>query len=227
MMDWSFVKSDLWFIQSFILSNTIEWHFQNTLLSNWMDMREGRFFNSNDSYRQNELYAKRIRLNWSQFIITHLLPSRLSSLSSSKLFFPITTLSNSFNPSITNRSTFSKQWPPISSLSIPFKQSVSNTLKLWAYPYSNRFVVLLSYSSSIFSRYSLFCRMNRSRESASQLLAIHQSYLSRPILSLHRMLYSSEFLLKWVMECLSQIRLSISTLQYHFAYIRIAIISFD
>ena len=114
MMDWSFVKSDLWFIQSFILSNTIEWHFQNTLLSNWMDMREGRFFNSNDSYHLNELSSIWICLNWSQFIITHLLPSRLSSLSSSKLFFPITTLSNSFNPSITNRSTFSKQSFPIS-----------------------------------------------------------------------------------------------------------------
>ena len=167
-----------------------------------------------------------ITYKWSQFFITHLLPSLLL-LSRKKQFCLMMIVSNSFNPSISNRFTFSKQSFPISSLSIPFKQSISNTLKSCEQPYSNRFVVLLSYSSSIFSRYSLFCRMNRSRESASQLLAIHQSYLSRPILSLHRMLYSSEFLLKWVMECLSQIRLSISTLQYHFAYIRIAIISFD
>ena len=161
-----------------------------------MDIREGRFFNSNDSHNLNDSC-------------------------------PMIILFNILSSSITNRFTFIKQSPSISSLSIPFKQSVSNTLKLWAYPYSNRFVVLLSYSSSIFSRYSLFCRMNRSRESASQLLAIHQSYLSRPILSLHRMQNPYEFPLQWVMECLSQIRLSISTLQYHFAYIRIAIISFD
>ena len=37
--------------QSFILSNTIEWHKRNALSSNWMDMREGRFINSNVSYQ--------------------------------------------------------------------------------------------------------------------------------------------------------------------------------
>ena len=49
VMDWSWVRSHSSVIQSFILSNTTEWHFQNELSSNWMDMREGRFFNSNDS----------------------------------------------------------------------------------------------------------------------------------------------------------------------------------
>ena len=60
MMDWSFVRSDLWFIQSFILSNTIEWQSPNAawqlpdpeqhnlLPFNWMDMREGRLESLND-----------------------------------------------------------------------------------------------------------------------------------------------------------------------------------
>ena len=85
MMDWSFVKSDLWFIQSFILSNTIEWHFQNTLLSNWMDMREGRFFNS---HHWNELNSKWISFNLSQFIFTHLLSAIFSRLSMAIEYHP-------------------------------------------------------------------------------------------------------------------------------------------
>ena len=48
-MDWSWIRSHSSVIQSFILSNTIERHFWNAILSKWMDMREGRFFNSNDS----------------------------------------------------------------------------------------------------------------------------------------------------------------------------------
>ena len=49
VMDWSRIRSHSSFSQSFILSNTIEWHFQNVHLSSRIDMREGRFFNSNDS----------------------------------------------------------------------------------------------------------------------------------------------------------------------------------
>ena len=51
VMDWSWFRSHSSFIQSFILSNTILWHFMNAWRSNWIDMREGRFFNSNDSYQ--------------------------------------------------------------------------------------------------------------------------------------------------------------------------------
>ena len=49
VMDWSRIRSHSLFIQSFILSNTIEWQQLNTYQSNWMDIREGRFFNSSDS----------------------------------------------------------------------------------------------------------------------------------------------------------------------------------
>ena len=123
-------------------------------------MREGRFFNSNDSHNLNE--------------------SR-----------PMIILFNLLSSSITNRFTFIKQSPSISSLSIPFKQSVSNTLKSCEYLYSNRFVVL-SYSSFIFSRYLLLCRMNRSRESASQSLSINYLYSNYAILSHHNLLPISE-----------------------------------
>ena len=54
VMDWSRIRSHSSVIQSFILSNTIERHFWNAILSKWMDMREGRFFNSNDSCDRNE-----------------------------------------------------------------------------------------------------------------------------------------------------------------------------
>ena len=50
VIDPSRVRSHSSFIQSFILSNTILWHNWNTKPSNWMNMREGRFFNSSDSY---------------------------------------------------------------------------------------------------------------------------------------------------------------------------------
>ena len=159
-MDWSWVRSHSSFIQSFILSNAILWHLWNAYWSNWMEMREGRFFNSNDSHNLNE--------------------SR-----------PMIILFNLLSSSITNRFTFIKQSPSISSLSIPFKQSVSNTLKSCECLYSNRFVVL-SYSSFIFSRYLLLCRMNRSRESASQSLSINQLYSNYAILSHYNLFPISE-----------------------------------
>ena len=112
MMDWSRFRSHSSFIQSFILSNTIEWQLLNAPEPNWMDIRERRFLHSNDSYKRNELYPMWISFNWSQFIITHLFPS-LGPLSSLKLSFPMMIVSNSFNPSITNRFTFSKQSSPI------------------------------------------------------------------------------------------------------------------
>ena len=49
VMDWSRIRSHSSVIQSFILSNTIEWQQLNTYQPNWMDIREGRFFNSSDS----------------------------------------------------------------------------------------------------------------------------------------------------------------------------------
>ena len=51
VIDWSRIKSHSSIIQSFILSNTILWQWKNAVQSNWMDMREGRFFNSSDSYQ--------------------------------------------------------------------------------------------------------------------------------------------------------------------------------
>ena len=145
-----------------------------------MDMREGRFFNSNDSHNLNDSC-------------------------------PMIILFNILSSSITNRFTFIKQSPSISSLSIPFKQSVSNTLKSCECLYSNRFVVLL-YSSFIFSRYLLLCRMNRSKESASQSLLTNQLYSNYSIFSHYRMyFYISVFHLQWVMECLIQIQSSIIT----------------
>ena len=51
VMNWSRGRSHSSFIQLFILSNTTEWHSVNALSSSWMNIREGRFFNSNDSYQ--------------------------------------------------------------------------------------------------------------------------------------------------------------------------------
>ena len=146
MIDWSRIRSHSSFIQSFLLSNTIDWQLLNAWLSNWMDMREGRFINLNDTYRLNESTPILISFNWSQFIITQLLPILLLS-SREKLQFPMIILFSSFNPLITNRFTFTKQshpiislsisrsftitkrWSRINTLSFPFKQSVSNTFK--------------------------------------------------------------------------------------------------
>ena len=64
VMDWSRIRSHSSFIQSFILSNTILWHHRNTKTSNWMDIREGRFLHSNDSYLLHESLPMWISLNW-------------------------------------------------------------------------------------------------------------------------------------------------------------------
>ena len=178
----------------------------------------------------NDWYPKWISLNWSQFIIKHLLPF-LFSLLRWKPSLPMITLFNSFNPSISNRFTFIKQSPSISSLSIPFRLLASNTFKSCAFAYSNRFALLESYSSSITSRYSFCCRMNRLRESASHSLSVSQSYLNYAILLPLQMVYlciPSQFLLHSVMECLIQIQSSIITIQLNFAYtIEIVTISFE
>ena len=77
-----------------------------------MDLREDRFFNSNDSYQQNEPLPMWMSFSRSQFIIENPLPFLDNRLL--KLFFPMMIVSNSVNPSITNRLTFSKQSFPMS-----------------------------------------------------------------------------------------------------------------
>ena len=85
----------------------------------------------------------------------------------------------------------------------------------------NKQILLCLHSFYLFYLFciiQLCCRMNWSRESASQSLSINQSYSNCLTLAHHWMHYSVVFLHQWVMECLFQIQSSIITLQYHFPY---------
>ena len=95
----------------------------------------------------------------------------------------------------------------------------------------NKQILLCLYSFYLFYLFciiQLCCRMNRSRESASQSLSINQSYSHWSIHSHSGIPHiSSQFLLHSVMEYLVQIQSSIITIQDHFHYVREIVTSFE